>query len=149
MNFAGDLVLFTILTYKTYYQDTAPVDKSALKPSVDLTGQQLNATEPLNGTSSVHSERILPDYLQLPDSYNLPDLLFYMFLAMVSSQVMYHGLCGFLQLYFYTLQRDQPEKWKCQPHRFLTRSNEMHEIIVGTLNMFLASGIMCLLLTRI
>ena len=135
-------MLFAILTFKTYYQDTAPVEGSVLESTINQTGQQLsNATEPINGTtSSIHSERILPDYLQLPDSYNLPDLLFYMVLAMISSQVMYHGLCGFLQLYFYTLQRDQPEKWKCQPHRFLTRSNEMHEIIVGTLNMFLASG---------
>ncbi len=51
------------------------------------------------------------------------------------------GVCGFLQLYFYTLKRDNPEEWKCQPHRFLTRSNEMHEIAVGTMNMTIAGTV--------
>ena len=53
---------------------------------------------------------------------------------------MYHIMCGLLQLYFYTCRRDEPEKWKCQPHRFLTRSNELHEMVVGTINMMLASA---------
>ena len=91
-------------------------------------GPSINAYEP-----------ILPDYLQLPDKYNLKDLLFYQAMAVGSSIVMYHILCGILQLYFYTWQRNDPEKWKCQPHRFLTRSNELHEMVVGTVNMSLAS----------
>lgn len=51
------------------------------------------------------------------------------------------GVCGFLQVYFYTLRRENPEEWKCQPHRFLTSSNEMHEIIVGTTNMTIAGAV--------
>ena len=49
------------------------------------------------------------------------------------------GICGFFQHYFYTLKRDKPEEWKCQPHRFLSRANEIHEIVVGTVNMTLAA----------
>lgn len=85
-------------------------------------------------------ETILPAYLQLPDSYNLPDLLFYVVVSIATSEVSYHTICGFLQVYFYVLKRAEPEKWKCQPQRFLTRSNEVHEIVVGTTNMFVAGG---------
>ena len=92
----------------------------------------------LNNTAAVY-EPILPDYLQLPDSYNLKDMLFYQAIAVGSSVIMYHVMCGILQLYFYTWKRNEAEKWKCQPHRFLTRSNEVHEMVVGTINMTLAS----------
>ncbi len=51
------------------------------------------------------------------------------------------AVCGFFQIYFYTLKRDSPEEWKCQPHRFLTRSNEIHEMVVGTTNMTIAGTI--------
>lgn len=84
--------------------------------------------------------QILPDYLQLPASYNLTDLLFYVLMAILVSELMYHVLCGSLQVYYYEMQRDHPEKWKCQPHRFLTRSNELHEVVAGTTNLALAGG---------
>ena len=84
---------------------------------------------------------VLPDYLQLPDEYNMKDLLYFILIAISSSVIMYHVVCGFLHLYFYVLQRNEPEKWKCQPHRFLTRSNELHEVIVGTINLMLASTV--------
>ena len=162
--------------------------------------------EPL---STLNYQPVLPDYLQLPDSYNMKDLLFYVGIAVTSSQLMYEvqsilsvhvftlytcrlrnsncsviinfclrfiqrslsnayfttfqrilnpysehctymhtcththtqGVCGFFQLYFYTLKRDSPEHWKCQPHRFLTRSNEIHEMVVRTINMTIASTV--------
>ena len=50
-------------------------------------------------------------------------------------------ICGFLQIYFYKMQRDNPEKWKCQPHHFLTASNELHEIIIGTTNMTIGGAL--------
>ena len=95
-----------------------------------------------NTVNDTHKTAIMPDYLQLPDWYNLADLLFYFTVAVVSSELMYHLICGFLQVYYYRMQRDQPEKWKCQPHRFLTRSNETHEFIVGTINLFIAGGML-------
>eukprot|EP00731_Ephydatia_muelleri_P004967 Em0002g1143a len=77
---------------------------------------------------------------ELPNEYGLTDLLFYVGVGVASSQLIYQLLCGAIQLYYYTLQRGNPETWKCQPNRFLTRSNEWHEIVVGTLNMTLAGS---------
>ena len=78
---------------------------------------------------------ILPDYLQLDDRHNLKDLLFFTVTAVVSSLLVFHIVCGYLEIYYYVLQRGSPERWKCQPERFLTRSNELHEVVVGTVNM--------------
>ena len=64
-----------------------------------------------------------------------------MAIAVGVSQASFQLVCGFLQVYFYKMQRDNPEKWKCQPHRFLTASNELHEIITGTTNMTLAGSL--------
>ncbi len=97
-----------------------------------------SSSQPLDATTI--PGQILPDYLQLPARYNMTDLPLYMFLAILSSELAFHAVCGFLQVYYYRMQRDQPEKWKCQPHRFLTQSNEFHEIAVGTINMFMAGG---------
>jgi len=33
----------------------------------------------------------------------------------------------------------QAKEWKCQPDRWLTKSNERHEFLVGSLNVFTAS----------
>ena len=128
------------MIYKTYdHGDTTlPNDDSySIAPRVNET---VIAGYSGNNTVTVHYEPILPDYLQLPEEYNLKDLLLYKAIAIGSSVIMYHILCGLLQLYYYTWQRDTPENWKCQPHRFLTRSNELHEMVVGTINMILASA---------
>lgn len=128
----GDMMLFAHLIYKTiavsfYHQD----NESHAHPN----------HHHLTNTSTHAKEHILPGYLQLPDSYNLPDLLLDVFLSILTSELTYHSICGFLQIYFYVLRRGEPEKWKCQPHRFLTRSNEFHEIVVGTSNMFFAGAL--------
>ena len=125
--FVGDVALISLLAYKTYksnYREQFP-------PSVF----QSNTSD---GRSEAY-EATLPDYLQLRDEYGMKDLFLFVVMAVLSSQVMYHVVCGFLQLYYYILQRDNPEKWKCQPHRFLTRENEIHEIVVGTINMTITS----------
>ena len=69
----------------------------------------------------------------------MDDLLLYIFYAVASSLIMYHLMCGSLQFYYYVRRRDSPEEWKCQPNRFLTRSNELHEVVVGTATMTIAS----------
>ena len=43
-------------------------------------------------------------------------------------------------------QKDAAEEWKCQPNRWLSHPNEMHEIVVGTLNMTMASTFSSLLI---
>ena len=131
-------MLFTHLTYKTYaasFMTSSPANLTA------------NSTSYINKNDTIISEvnitkreTILPDSFQLPNRFNLPDLLYHIAIGMLSSQLTYHILCGFLQVYFYVLKRGEPEKWKCQPHRFLTQSNERHEIVVGTVNMCLAGG---------
>ena len=116
-----------LLAYKSYIGNF----RLQLQPSImqNITSNKLHE----------QYEAVLPDYLQLHDKYGMKDLLLFVLLALLSSQLAYHGFCGFLQWYYYTLQRDNPHKWKCQPHRFLTRENEIHEIIVGTANMTIAS----------
>lgn len=39
------------------------------------------------------------------------------------------------------MQRHSPETWKYQPHRFLSVSNEHHEIIIGTINMTIGGAL--------
>jgi hypothetical protein len=105
-----------------------------------LDGKDRHQSEGQNESLSTSVSQVLPDYLQLPASYHLTDLLLYVFVGIAVSELMYHATCGFLQVYYYEMQRDQPEKWKCQPHRFLTRSNELHEVVVGTINLVLVGG---------
>ena len=91
-------------------------------------------------TTAQQYEPILPSYLQLSDTYNLHDLLFYVSLGVLSSLLFYHSLCGYLQIYYYVLRRNNPESWKCQPNRFLTPTNELHEVCTGTFNIILAGS---------
>ena len=138
----GDVTLFAILMYKSYQGDFDLSKDTGYFLTDRLAPTDTNATDVSNASIALESKtgQILPDYLQLPASYNLTDLLLHLSLGVVSSELMYHFLCGFLQLYYYEMQRNQPEKWKCQPHRFLTRSNELHEIVVGTINLVIAGG---------
>jgi len=133
VSYVGDVALISLLAYKTY--------KSNYREQFPQSVFQSNISD---GRSEAY-EATLPDYLQVRDEYGMKDLLLFVVMAVLSSQVMYHMVCGFLQLYYYTLQRDKPEKWKCQPHRFLTRENEIHEIVVGTINMTVSSSISGLL----
>jgi lathosterol oxidase len=38
-------------------------------------------------------------------------------------------------------QRDKPEEWKCQPHKWLSPELERHEIFLGTLSLSVTSSI--------
>ena len=86
-------------------------------------------------------DQLLPEYLQFYKSYGMKDLLVYMAYGAISSFLMYHVVCGYLQWQYYYKQRDQPRKWKCQPERFLTTSNERHEILVGTMNILYSGSL--------
>ncbi|XP_035213324.1 putative methylsterol monooxygenase DDB_G0269788 [Stegodyphus dumicola] len=68
-------------------------------------------------------------------------LPYYILTSVTQSLVLYFGLCGFLQWYFYVRQRDRPEEWKCQPKKFLSWEDEKHAIILGTACMFMGSVI--------
>ncbi|GJQ72876.1 hypothetical protein Trydic_g1524 [Trypoxylus dichotomus] len=51
----------------------------------------------------------------------------------------YYGIGGFLHWYFYVRRRDRAEEWKCQPTKFMSPELEKHEIIFGSLTLFLNS----------
>ncbi len=57
----------------------------------------LNSTSKLNQNVTPR-DTILPDYLQLPDSYNLPDLLYHIAMSITTSEITYHTICGVLQV---------------------------------------------------
>ena len=127
------------MTYKTYLGNGPPACERNCSGIATIVDTIIQAGQSNNKTTSSEYEPILPDYVQLPDKYTLKDLLLYEAIAVGSSLIMYHIMCGLLQLYYYTWWRDEAEKWKCQPHCFLTQSNELHEMVVGTINMTLAS----------
>ena len=127
----GDAVLIVALLIKAFYGRQLALAENANSNISNKTGAQ---------TPEEQYVPILPSYLQLNDWYNLKDLLFYMTMGVLSSQLFYHLLCGYLQVYYYVLQRNNPETWKCQSNRFLTPSNEFHEVVVGTINLTMAGS---------
>ena len=128
-------MLLTVLVYKTIGQEVNHNNTSLTQISWET-----NCSSAVANISYRYTP-ILPRYLQLPDHYCLQDFLLYITLGISSSLLMYHAACGFLQINYYILQRDSPEMWKCQPNRFLTDSNELHEIAVGTMNMTIGGAV--------
>ena len=130
-------MFLALLTYKTFTGSSLTATNLKQEDNTTSIAHDFSPNHVYNTTYMT----ILPDYLQLPDEYNLKDLLFYVAVGVGISQVSFQLLCGFLQTYFYKMQRHSPEKWKCQPHRFLTASNELHEIIIGTTNMTISGAL--------
>jgi len=64
---------------------------------------------------------------------------YYLVPATAVSYVFYFGIGGYLHLKYYVLQRDRPEEWKCQPNNWLSRKDEIHEILVGWFSLTLGS----------
>ncbi|XP_001636066.2 delta(7)-sterol 5(6)-desaturase erg32 [Nematostella vectensis] len=79
-----------------------------------------------------------PSFLE---SVGLKDVHWFILINIASSTVIYFILGGLMQWLYYIRQRAEPEKWKCQPNRFLSREDELHEVILGTSNMMLGAGI--------
>ena len=100
-----------------------------------------NFTKNVTDDTTEADEQLLPEYLQFCKCYGMKDWLAYAAYGAISSFLMYHVVCGYLQWEYYYKQRDQPQKWKCQPNKFLTPSNERHEILVGTMNILIAGSI--------
>lgn len=99
-----------------------------------------------NATASFDSiieddDQLLPEYLQLFKSHGMKDWLAYLAYGMISSFLIYHVVCGYLQWQYYYKQQHQPHKWKCQPEKFLSSENERHEILVGSLNILYSGSL--------
>jgi len=65
--------------------------------------------------------------------------------------LIYHGVAGYYHLRYYTLRRDEPQLWKCQPKRFLTPKQHRTAVLLGSANMTLGgvlSGAVIYLIAR-
>ncbi|XP_031574564.1 delta(7)-sterol 5(6)-desaturase erg32-like [Actinia tenebrosa] len=87
------------------------------------------------------SQSVDDDVPGLMESIGLKDVHWHILTNVLSSTVIYFTLGGFLQWYFYIRQRGRPEDWKCQPKRFLSREEEIHEITLGTINMMSGAAV--------
>jgi len=67
--------------------------------------------------------------------------------ATAVSYIFFFGIGGFLHYYYYVGQKDTPEKWKCQPNKWLSRKEEIHEIIVGWFSLTIGSALSAALAT--
>lgn len=65
--------------------------------------------------------------------------------ANIVSFAIYFGIGGFLHWNYYVRQRDCPEKWKCQPKKFMSPELERHEIFFGSTTLFVNGTISSLL----
>lgn len=79
--------------YKSYLATVDPVGTQ----SADVNTTNDSVIMATKSLSEVNYVPILPDYLQLPDHYNMKDLLFYIVIAVVSSQVMYQVCALYVQ----------------------------------------------------
>jgi lathosterol oxidase len=71
----------------------------------------------------------------------------YMFGATIVSYLFFFGIGGFLHFRYYVMQRDKPEEWKCQPNKWLSGKDEIHEILVGLFSLTLGSVLSACLAT--
>ncbi|KAG5868116.1 hypothetical protein JTB14_015378 [Gonioctena quinquepunctata] len=78
--------------------------------------------------------------LTLEDFY-LKDLGSFMIWSCSASYAVYFGIGGFLHWYYYVRQRDRAEEWKCQPNKWLSPELERHEIMLGSLTLFVTATI--------
>jgi len=83
-------------------------------------------------------ERTEPDWLE---TMGLKNADWYIITNVFSSALIYFALGGFLQWFFYVRQRSEPKKWKCQPEKFLSPEDEMHEVFLGTVNMMAGAAL--------
>ncbi|PNF32539.1 hypothetical protein B7P43_G02459 [Cryptotermes secundus] len=75
------------------------------------------------------------------ESLYLKDLQYYWISATIVSYGAYFIIGGFLHWYYYVRQRDKSEEWKCQPHTWMSPELERHEILLGSLSLFVVSSI--------
>lgn len=61
--------------------------------------------------------------------------------ATVAGLAVYHVVAGYYHYRYYVRRRHEPETWKCQPGRFLTRAQTRSAVLLGTGNLTL-SGIL-------
>ena len=58
-----------------------------------------------------------------------------------------HRTLSLSQVKYYVRQKDSPHDWKCQPNKWLSSKEELHEIIVGWFSVTLGSALSAALAT--
>jgi len=71
----------------------------------------------------------------------------YVLAATAVSYLFFFGIGGYLHLRYYVLQRDNPHQWKCQPNKWLSSKEELHELIVGWFSLTIGSVLSAALAT--
>merc|ERR1711936_572607 len=67
--------------------------------------------------------------------------------ATTVSYIFFFGVGGYLHVKYYVRQADSPEDWKCQPNKWLSSKEEVHEIVVGWFSVTLGSALSAALAT--
>lgn len=75
------------------------------------------------------------------ERFYLKDLHIYTTFAVLVSFCTFWGIGLAFDTYFYKNRKDKPKEWKCQPDRWLTKTNEWHEFFLGSANMLVGSVI--------
>ncbi len=57
--------------------------------------------------------------------------------ATLAGLAAYHLVAGYYHYRYYVRRRHEPEKWKCQPDRFLTPTQHRQAILIGSANLTL------------
>jgi len=63
----------------------------------------------------------------------------YIVAATTVSYIFFFGVGGYLHIKYYILQKDKPQDWKCQPNKWLSSKDELHEILVGWFSLTIGS----------
>lgn len=85
---------------------------------------------PINNTKPFNWSNITAESLKLQNLFS------FWVSSCIVSYAMYFIIGGFLHWYYYVRQRNKAEEWKCQPNKWLTPDLERHEIILGSLTLF-------------
>lgn len=92
--------------------------------------------------NSALNESISKDFTtSILDKWRLQNLHIFLMMSISVSFLMFWGIGGFFQYFYYIKRRDRAEEWKCQPDKFLTSENEKHEFLLGSANMLLGATI--------
>jgi len=63
------------------------------------------------------------------------------------SYLFFFGVGGYLHFAYYVNKKDSPQDWKCQPNKWLSSGEEVHEILVGWFSVTLGSALSAALAT--
>ncbi|XP_039252154.2 lathosterol oxidase-like [Styela clava] len=143
----GDILVYFVLAWMNW-------DKFSITGNNTETNVTDSSSDGLlqnNQKTTIESDVIRSPVDDFLHQYKLDNVYYVVPAAILLSYVIFFGLGGYLQWYYYIQRRDIPETWKCQPKRFLSKKDERHEILLGASNLVLGatlSGFLATLITN-